>query len=473
MNSTFLTEDFLLYNETARRLYHDYAADMPIIDYHNHLPPDQIACNKQFEDLTEIWLKGDHYKWRAMRANGVPEEYITGQVDSYTKFYKWAETVPYTFRNPLYHWTHMELLNPFGIKQLLTPYSAKTIFDTCNEKLKQPEFSTQGILNHFKVTHLCTTDDPSDDLKYHKDLQASNFETPVYPTFRADKGIYVDDPAEFNAWLHKIEAVNDKNIKSYTDYLEALKMRHDFFHKMGGRLSDQGMNTFYAAAYTEKEIEKLFQQLRKGKALNDLEKVQFASAVGYEIAVMNWEKGWTQQFHVGAIRNNNSGIIKAIGKDAGCDSIGDWNHAPAMSRFFNRLNSEGKLAKTIVYNLNPRDNELFATMVGNFNDGTVPGKMQYGAAWWFLDQKDGIIKQFDCLSNHGLLSRFVGMLTDSRSFLSFSRHEYFRRILCNLLGKEMEDGELPNDVNWIGQMIQDICYNNAARYFEFEAKVQA
>ena len=470
MKKAFLSEDFLLENESAVHLYHDYAKDMPIIDYHNHLPPDEIASDKKFSSLTEIWLKGDHYKWRAMRANGVSEDYITGEIDDFTKFQKWAETVPYTMRNPLYHWTHMELRNPFGITDLLSPESAKSIYDTCGELLQTDSFSTQGLLRRAKVRALCTTDDPADSLEHHQAIAQSPFEIRVFPSFRPDKAMEVDNPASFLSYIDKLGAAANIHILSWSQLIDALKSRHDFFHEQGCRVSDHGLETFYAHSYTEKEIQKAFEILRSGNPLNPTQRDQFRSAILYHCALMDFEKGWTQQFHIGAIRNNNLHIIRKLGKDAGCDSIGDWNHTIAMSKFFNRLNSEEKLAKTIVYNLNPRDNETFATMIGNYNDGSIAGKMQFGTAWWFLDQKQGMIDQMNALSNMGLLSRFVGMLTDSRSFLSFSRHEYFRRLLCNLIGTDVEKGELPDEIPWLGQMIQNICFHNANKFFQLPEK---
>ncbi|SIO53141.1 glucuronate isomerase [Chitinophaga niabensis] len=462
---TFLSEDFLLKTETAKRLYHDYAKDMPVIDYHNHLPPDQIAGNHQFATITEAWLKGDHYKWRAMRANGVNEELITGGTDDWTKFKVWAETVPYTMRNPLYHWTHMELLNPFGIKEVLNGDNAKSIYETCNAQL--PKFSTKALLQHYKVDALCTTDDPADPLTHHEAISKQGFATKVLPTFRPDKAMAVEDPASFKAYLQKLGAAADIDINSYSALLAALKKRHDYFHANGGRLSDHGLNFFIYADFTEAALEQAFKDVMAGKQLDDAATAMFKSATLHFICVWNHEKGWAQQFHAGAIRNNNSRLLKRLGADAGVDSIGDWPMAEAMSRFFDRLDKEDKLAKTIVYNLNPSHNEVYATMVGNFQDGTVAGKMQFGSGWWFLDQKDGMEKQMNALSNMGLLSRFVGMLTDSRSFLSYSRHEYFRRILCNLIGNDVENGELPGDIPWLGKMVQDISYNNAKAYFNF------
>ncbi|WP_217601737.1 glucuronate isomerase [Chitinophaga sp. GbtcB8] len=461
----FLSADFLLQTATAQRLFHEYASSMPIIDYHNHLAPDEIAANRQFEHLSAMWLQGDHYKWRAMRANGVAEEFITGSADHFTKFKHWAATVPYTMRNPLYHWTHMELLNPFGITKQLNADTAKEIYDHCNAQL--PQWTAQALLQHFKVNALCTTDDPCDSLEHHKAIQQKNLGVKVLPTFRPDKAMAVEDAAAFNAYMDKLAAAANKDINSYQALLDALRSRHDYFHATGGRLSDHGISTFYAAAYTTAGLESIFAKLRAGKAVSTEEAVQFKAATLHFICEWNHEKGWVQQFHVGAIRNNNSRLLQQIGADAGVDSIGDWQVAESMSAFFDGLDKKNKLAKTIVYNLNPSYNEVFATMAGNFQDGTVAGKMQFGSGWWFLDQKDGMEKQMNVLSNMGLLSRFVGMLTDSRSFLSYSRHEYFRRILCNLIGNDVENGELPSDIPWLGKMVQDICYNNAKAYFNF------
>lgn len=461
----FLDADFLLRTETAKRLFHDYAKEMPIIDYHNHLPPDEIAANRQFENLTAIWLKGDHYKWRAMRANGVAEADITGATDDFTKFKCWAATVPYTMRNPLYHWTHMELLNPFGVKQLLDAGSAAFVYHHCNEQL--PQWTTQALLEHFNVKALCTTDDPCDTLQYHQAISQSAFKVRVLPTFRPDRAIATEDVAAFNAYADRLGTVAGRNTDTYTQFMEALRSRHDYFHANGGRLSDHGISTFYAGHFTADGLAAAYAKLRSGQALTTEEANSFKAGTLHFICEWNHERGWVQQFHVGAIRNNNSRLAGLVGADAGVDSIGDWQVAQAMSAFLDGLDKQDKLAKTVVYNLNPAYNEVFATMVGNFQDGTVPGKMQYGSGWWFLDQKDGMEKQMNALSNMGLLSRFVGMLTDSRSFLSYSRHEYFRRILCNLIGNDVENGELPADINWLGKMVQDISYNNASSYFGF------
>ncbi|WP_160711596.1 glucuronate isomerase [Chitinophaga solisilvae] len=461
----FLTEDFLLQTETAKRLYFDYAQSMPVIDYHNHLPPDEIAQNKAFESLTAIWLKGDHYKWRAMRANGVAEEFITGNADDYTKFRHWAATAPYTMRNPLYHWSHMELRNPFGITALLNESSAEKIYQACNAQL--PQLTTQALLHHFNVETLCTTDDPTDSLEHHQAIANRPFGVRVLPTFRPDKAMAVENPAMFNAFVDKLSAVTNRSIENFRDLLEALQQRHTWFHEMGGRLSDHGINTFYFQPASDRELDTIFRHVRSNGAVTPFENEQFKTAVLLAVCEWNHERGWAQQFHAGAIRNNNSRLLQRLGADAGVDSIGDWNNAAAMSAFFNELDKKDKLAKTVIYNLNPAYNEVFATMAGNFQDGSVPGKIQFGSGWWFLDQKDGMEKQLNTLSNMGLLSRFVGMLTDSRSFLSFPRHEYFRRILCNLIGNDVENGELPNDIPWLGKMVQDICYYNAKAYFDF------
>ncbi len=464
----FLDDNFLLKSKTAEKLYHGYAKDMPIIDYHCHLPQLQIASNHQFENITQVWLYGDHYKWRAMRANGVDEKYITGNGSDFEKFQKWAETVPYTMRNPLYHWTHLELQRYFGIKKILNGDTAKEIYDECSAQLQMPDFAVRGLMQKMKVKLVCTTDDPVDDLVFHKQLAHEDFEIPVLPAFRPDQAMNVDNATSFNNYVKKLETAADTSIGTLDEFLAALKSRHDFFAANGCGVSDHGLEQIYAEDYTQKEIEDIFSKVRSGKELTLQENLQFKSFMLVQFAGWDWEKGWVQQYHLGALRNNNSRMLGKLGPDTGWDSIGDFSQARSLSKFLNKMDSNDKLTKTILYNLNPNDNELLATMTGNFNDGSVAGKMQYGAAWWFLDQKDGMIKQMNALSNMGLLSRFVGMLTDSRSFLSFPRHEYFRRLLCNLFGEEVEEGELPNDIEWIGKMVKDICFNNAKNYFNWQ-----
>ena len=464
----FLSDDFLLHTETARQLYHFHAAPQPIIDYHCHLPPDQIAENRQFENLTQIWLAGDHYKWRAMRANGVPERFITGDASDWEKFAHWAATVPYTVRNPLYHWTHLELRRYFGITDLLNPASARRIWEQANALLQTPEYRVQGLLRRMNVRVVCTTDDPADALEHHRALAGQNVGTRVLPTFRPDKAMSPEAP-DYPAYLDRLGAAAGVGITTYADLLAALRQRHDFFAAQGGRLSDHGLPHLYAADYTEAAVAAIFSKARAGQPLSALEIEQFKSALLVFLGELNWEKGWTQQFHVGALRNNNARALRQLGPDTGWDSIGDFGQAQALARFLDRLDSQDKLTKTILYNLNPADNDVFAAMIGNFQDGSVAGKMQYGSGWWFLDQKDGMEKQLNALSNLGLLSRFVGMLTDSRSFLSFPRHEYFRRILCNLLGRDVENGELPAaELPWLGQLVERISYGNAREYFGFE-----
>jgi glucuronate isomerase len=462
----FMDEDFLLENKTAERLYHEYARDLPIIDYHCHLPPDEVAVDRSFENMTKIWLDGDHYKWRAMRANGVAEEFCTGSAPDKEKFMKWAETVPYTLRNPLYHWTHMELRKPFGIKKVLNPDTAEEIYSQCNEMLNTPELSARNIMRNMKVELVCTTDDPADSLEHHIKIKNDGFEIKVLPTFRPDKSMAVENALAYNKYLDSLEKASGISISNFDDLISALQSRHDFFHKQGCRLSDHGIEQFYAEEYTDKEIRESFSKIRSGKELDNEMITKFKSAVLLIMARMDHEKGWTQQFHIGALRNNCTRMFRKLGADKGFDSIGDFGSAISMSRFFDKLDQEDTLARTIIYNLNPRDNEVVATMAGNFNDGSVPGKMQFGSGWWFLDQKDGMQKQMNALSNMGLLSRFVGMLTDSRSFLSYPRHDYFRRILCNLIGTDVEKGEIPNDIELTGSMVENISYFNAKNYLK-------
>ena len=464
----FNDENFLLQSAAAERLYHDHAAKMPIIDYHCHLNPEYVASDHRFRSLAEIWLDGDHYKWRAMRTNGVAERYCTGDASDWEKFEKWAETVPYTMRNPLYHWTHLELKTAFGVDKLLNPSSAREIYDHCSALLQQPEYSARGLMRRYNVEVVCTTDDPIDSLEHHIKCREDGFECKMLPTWRPDKAMAVESPAAFKAYIDKLAEVSGVEIKSFQTLLDALQVRHRFFESVGCRLSDHGIEEFYAEDYTTSEIENIFAKVYGGEELSDSEIRKYKSAMLVEFGVMDYESGWTQQFHFGPIRNNNSRMMAAIGVDTGFDSMGDLNQAKNIAKYLDRLDVQGKLTKTILYNINPRDNEMVATMIGNFQDGITPGKIQFGSGWWFLDQKDGMERQMNALSLLGLLSRFVGMLTDSRSFLSYPRHEYFRRTLCNLIGNDIEQGLLPaSEMEFLGQMVENISYNNAKNYFNF------
>ena len=463
----FLDENFLLECKAAEQLYHDYASGMPIIDYHNHLSPQLIAEDPCFENLTQAWLNGDHYKWRGMRWNGVDEKFCTGDAGDWEKFEQWASAVPYMIRNPLYHWTHLELQRYFGVKEVLQPSNARKIYDECSEKLRTRAYSVRNLLRMMKVEVVCTTDDPTDDLRYHQCIAKSYFEIRVFQSFRPDKAMAVDNVAAFKEYVNKLESVTGKSAHDYKSFLGILKERHDFFDSMGCRATDHGLNEMYAEDHTDDEIREIYGKLRKGESLFEIEKKKFRTAVLHMIAVWNHEKNWVQQYHLGPLRNNNSRMMNKLGPDTGWDSMGSSVNIREVGKFLDRLDRNNTLAKTVLYSINPYDNEMLTTMAGNFNDGSFPGKVQCGAPWWFNDQKTGIIQHFDAISNMGLLSRFLGMLTDSRSFLSFPRHEYFRRILCNVLGKEMESGELPHDEKWIGKIVQDICYNNTKRYFGF------
>ncbi len=466
----FMDQDFLLESDTARELYHGHAAKMPIIDYHCHLNPREVAEDHCFRSITELWLGGDHYKWRAMRANGVDEKYITGDASDWEKFEKWAETIPYTLRNPLYHWTHLELRTAFGISKLLNPLTAREIFDECNEKLQLPEYSARGLMRRYNVEVVCTTDDPIDSLGWHESYEKKRGQNDprMLPAWRPDKAMAIEQPVAYRRYIEKLSASADIEITSYQDLITALQIRHGYFHEHGCRLADHGIDRFFADDYKAVEICDIFDRTMSGYIPSEEEVSKFKSALLYELATMNADQGWVQQFHYGPLRNNNTRQFNLLGPDTGFDSMDDLPTARQMTRFFNLLDSEGRLAKTIVYNLNPAHNTMVATMIGNFQDGSVPGKMQWGSGWWFLDQKDGIERQLNILSLQGLLSRFVGMLTDSRSFLSYPRHEYFRRILCNLIASDIERGLLPTDeIGRIRQMVEDISYNNARHYFDF------
>ncbi|MEJ7913895.1 MAG: glucuronate isomerase [Chitinophagaceae bacterium] len=463
----FLGKNFLLQTATSKELYHTYASKMPIIDYHCHLSPAMIASDHIFKNLTEAWLYGDHYKWRAMRTNGIEESYVTGNKSDFEKFQKWGETVPYTLRNPLYHWTHLELQRYFDIDTVLNAESAKNIYEKSSALLQTSEYSVRNLLRKMNVKTVCTTDDPLDSLEHHIALRQEGFEIPILPAFRPDQAMNVDNPVVYNDYIDRLEKVSDTAISTFTDFLKALQSRHDFFSQNGCTVSDHGLEQLYAEDFTDQEIATIFSRLRSKGELTHQQRLKFKSAMLLQFAEWDHQKGWVQQFHLGALRNNNTRMLRSLGPDTGWDSIGDFSQARALSKFLDKLDDQNKLTNTIIYNLNPADNELMATMVGNFNDGSTPAKVQIGSAWWFLDQKDGMTKQINALSNMGLLSRFVGMLTDSRSFLSFPRHEYFRRILCDLFGQEVENGELPDNQEWIGKLIQDICFNNSKNYFKW------
>lgn len=472
MAKAFLDENFLLQTKTAEILYHEYAKDMPIIDYHNHLPPDQILNDINFSNLSHAWLHGDHYKWRAMRANGVNEAYCTGDKTDFEKFEKWAETVPNTMRNPLYHWSHLELKGYFGIHEILNETSGKKIYEDASAKLGTKDYTVRNLLKMMNVKTVCTTDDPLDSLEhhiaYHKELaqNPNHSEVAMLPAFRPDKFILIDNP-NFASYLQKLSTIVGFEITDYSSLQKALKSRADFFAANGAKVSDHGLEEIYADDFTEEQADIILKKVLSGQTISNTEASLFKSAILHFLGTMYSELGWIQQFHLGALRNNNKRAMRLLGPDTGWDSIGDWSQAKALSKFLGKLDEFDQLTKTIIYNLNPADNELMATMIGNFNDGSVAGKVQWGSGWWFLDQKDGMEKQINTLSNMGLLSRFVGMLTDSRSFLSFPRHEYFRRILCNIYGNDIENGELPSDLPFIGKTIQNICYNNAKEYFGF------
>lgn len=467
----FVHEDFLLRTKTSRRLFHEYAAPQPILDFHSHLPASEIAADRKFRDITEIWLDGDHYKWRLMRANGVAERYCTGEASPWEKFQMWASTVPSTLRNPLYHWTHLELKRYFGFDRLLDKSSAESIWENANAMLASPELSAKGILKKFCVRALCTTDDPCDDLSSHALINSAEPELRIYPTFRPDKALWVSRPTEFNSWLQKLEAASNSAINSFPRFLDALKSRHDAFHAAGARLSDHGLKYCYAAPCNDQKASAIFDKARSGNAACCEEEEQFASYLMLFFGSLDAAKGWTKQLHLGALRSVNSPKLNSLGPDTGFDCIGDWPQARALCAYLDLLECEGALPKMILYNVNPADNYVFAAAAGSFQDGGFAGKIQFGSAWWFLDQKEGIEAQINALSNIGLLSRFVGMVTDSRSFMSFPRHEYFRRILCDLLGREMENGELPDDINLIGAMVRNICFENARQFLGLEVPV--
>lgn len=464
----FLDQDFLLSTETARELYHSYAASQPIIDYHCHLSPKEIAENRRFGNLHEIWLEGDHYKWRALRSNGVDESLITGKASPKEKYLAWAATLPYCLRNPLYVWSHMELQRYFDIDCLLDEDTAEEVWEKANEKLQSGDLDAHAILKKMNVETVCTTDDPADPLTYHEQIAGLGLGTGVYPTFRPDKSFGVDAPEAYNAWCDKLAETSGRDINSARALVEALDARHAAFHALGARLSDHGLTQCFAASCSDAEAEAIFAKARAGKAATPAEKEQFGAYLMLAFGRMDAQRGWTKQLHMGALRNNNTRLFIQLGPDIGCDSIDDMHQAGKLSWYLDQLDAEGNLPKTILYNLNPADNHLLATMIGNFQQGPVVGKIQFGSGWWFLDQEDGMRSQLDSLSSLGLLSRFVGMLTDSRSFLSYPRHEYFRRILCDIMGADAESGRIPRRMDYLSRMVQDICYGNAKRYFGFQ-----
>ncbi|MFV8359958.1 glucuronate isomerase [Flavobacterium sp. LS1P3] len=466
MSTPFINDNFLLENKFAEELYHNYSKNQPIIDYHNHLSPQFISEDKIFDNITQVWINGDHYKWRAMRTLGINEQFITGNGSDKDKFMNWAKTVPYTMRNPLYHWTHLELARYFDINDLLNEKSAEKIYSEASAKINSAEYSTQNLLRKVNAEFVCTTEDPIDTLEYHQQLAKNPFGTKVSTAFRPDKAILISNDG-YNSYIDTLGEVAGISISSYSDLCTALTNRIDFFDKNGCKLCDHGLDQIYFENFIESEVNAIFKKKRENQVISNEEALKFQTAILLFLSETYHQYGWVQQFHLGALRNNNERMHRILGPDTGWDSIGDYPQAQKLSRFLNALDSKDKLTKTIIYNLNPADNEVMATMIGNFNDGSVKGKVQFGSGWWFLDQKDGMTKQLNALSNMGLISCFIGMLTDSRSFLSFPRHEYFRRILCNLLGDEIKRGELPNDMEWIGKMVADISYNNAKEYFKF------
>lgn len=469
MKKPFIHKDFLLQSDSAKELYHHYAAHHPIIDYHCHLPPQEIADDINFRNLTHIWLDGDHYKWRALRACGVDERFITGDASDKEKFLKWAETVPKTIKNPLYHWTHMELKNPFGFTDLLNSDTAEMIWEECNEMLQEPDFSTRGLIKQNKVRVVATTDDPTDTLEHHRKMKSeADVGFKMVPTFRPDRGMQIENDSEFIKWVEKLGEAADQSISTFQDFLDALKSRHDLFDELGCQASDHGANEPFSDPFTDHEVENIFSKAMSGNSVTETESRMFKSAFLYYCGLMDQEKDWVFQLHVGALRNNSSRKMRNLGPDTGFDSIGDFEMARPLSRLLDRLDAVDKLPRVVLYNNNPRDNELFATMIGNFQDGTITGKLQHGPPWWFMDQKDGIERQVESLSNMGVLSEFIGMTTDSRSFLSYSRHDYFRRVICNILGDDMEKGLIPSDMELIGGIVEKICYQNAADFFRFD-----
>ena len=468
----FITDEFLLSGESARILYHRHAAELPIFDYHCHLPPAEIASNRAFANITQAWLAGDHYKWRAMRAQGVAERLITGDADDREKFQAWAETVPATVGNPLYQWTHLELRRPFGIDDLLLDGStAQEIWEQTGDLLARPQFTTRGILKQMRVRFVCTTDDPLDDLAAHKAMAADrSLDLTVLPAFRPDKAVHIEAADTFRAWVRSLEGVAGRPLGDYTAFLDALGERIDYFHSVGARVSDHAMLVPPYREASAAEVAAVYRKVMGGKDADALDAEAFQTAVLLYLGREYARRGWVMQYHISALRNTNTRAFRELGPDTGYDSIADFPIAAPLNRLLGALDNTDELPKTILYSLDASKNDVLATTVGNFQDGSTPGKLQFGSGWWYHDQKDGILKQMTSLANMGLLSRFVGMLTDSRSFLSFPRHDYFRRILCNLVGGWVDSGEAPRDFDLLGSMIGDICWNNAVRYFGVPVK---
>lgn len=462
---SFINDDFLLTTDAARELYHGYAEKMPIIDYHCHLPPAEIAEDKTWENIAQVWLGGDHYKWRQMRSNGVDERFVTGDASWHDKFVKFAETMEVLLKNPLFDWSHLELARYFGVEERLSRATAESIWERCNARLREPGFSARGFMVRSNVKAVCTTDDPVDTLEHHKAVADSGFAVRVLPTWRSDKAGKIDEPAAWNAWMDRLAAAARTPVRTWDDFLDAMDKRHAFFESRGCVVSDYGITEIFAAPYTTGEIKAIFRKVREGGVATPAEAYKFKSAWLYEGLCADARANWSTQLHYSCLRNANSRMMQKLGPDTGFDCIGEWNVAESLARLFDRLESEDALPRTILYSLNPKDNEMLASLMGSFQKGPDRGKLQLGAAWWFLDQKDGMKKQIEALAALGCLGNFVGMLTDSRSFLSYTRHEYFRRILCGKLGEEMARGEIPNDIAWVGGLVEDIAYNNANRYF--------
>lgn len=465
---TFMDKDFLLENDTAKILYHNFAEGMPICDFHCHISPKEIAEDRKFDNITQIWLGGDHYKWRVLRTNGIDEDYITGKKSDKDKFLKWAETVPYTIGNPIYHWTHLELQRYFNIYETLSPSTAEDIWNKCNQKLQSGELTVRSLIKMSNVKVICTTDDPTDSLNYHEQiLNDKDFDVKILPGFRPDKAINIEVDC-FNDWVNKLENVTNKKITDLDSLTEALKQRMKRFKELGCFISDHALDEVVFEKCTKKEVDIILKKRLNNERISETEIKKYKTYMLLFLGREYFKLGWAMQYHIGALRDNSSRMLKKLGRDSGFDSINDRNIAKELSKLLDNLDSTGELPKTILYCLNPSDNEVIASMIGNFQGGSIRGKIQFGSGWWFNDQKDGMERQMEALSQLGLISYFVGMVTDSRSFLSYTRHEYFRRILCNKIGKLVENGEYPNDINFLGKIIKGICYENAIKYFNIK-----